>query len=49
MDLEISDKIIKVMYPEILEQIDYNVLCPGYDIFDPELSDAELSNRSNIY
>ena len=48
--MTISDKVINVLLPEILEQIDYNVLCSTkYDIFDPSLSGAELTVRGSIY
>ena len=45
----ISDKVIKVLLPDILEQIEDNVLCFGFDIFDPNLSETELSVRAAIY
>ena len=48
-DSLVSDKAVKVLVPEILEQIDMNVLCTGYDVFDPELTRDELSIRGAIY
>ena len=38
-----------MLVPDILEQIDLNVLCVSFDIFDPELSKYELAARAGIY
>ena len=48
-DAIISGKALKVLLPDILNQIDLNVLCTGFDVFDPDLNRKEMAARGEIY
>ena len=42
-------KIIKVLAPEIVDLIDFNVLSYNYDLFDEELTNHEKHERIEVY
>lgn len=42
-------KICKILVPDLLELIEFNVLCHNFDVFDPCLSIKDFMDRSEIY